>query len=391
MTRMVAPMDVRMATALVGAVGNVAEFCRKQNMSRATFYKWQRRFAEGGVDGLAERSRRPRSSPGSTSLELEELIVRRRKELADAGADHGPDPIRWALLREGTHEVPARATIARILVRRGLVVAEPQKRPKSSLHRFVYARPNECWQSDFTHYPLTDGSPTAIAGTLDDHSRTLAGIGADTGEGSTQLVWSVMVEAIAAFGIPARSLTDNGIVYSGARRGTEVAFEANLRALGCDPICSTPGHPQTCGKIERFWQTLKKWLDAHGPYDTIEQLQAALLVFQTYYNQARPHRALKGATPAEAFAATALARPFDRPLPAPVLIYRREVLANGSVGVGPYRVNVGITWTGHRVICIKDGDHIAIFAGSRLLRELDADPTRFYQPAEPARQQRPTQ
>lgn len=391
MTGTVAAMDVRMAAAMAGAVGNVADFCRRQSISRTTYYKWQKRFADGGVDGLAERSRRPRSSPGSTSLELEELIVLRRKELADEGEDHGPDPIRWALLGAGAQQVPSRATVARILGRRGLVVAAPQKRPKSSLNRFVFPRPNDCWQSDFTHYPLTDGTGAAIAGSLDDNSRLLAGIGAGVGEGTSELVWSVMVDAIAAFGVPARSLTDNGIVYSGKRRGTEVAFEANLRALGCQPICSTPGHPQTCGKIERFWQTLKKWLDAHGPYDTIEQLQAALLVFQTYYNQARPHRALKGATPAEVFAAGTPARPFDRPLPAPVLIYRREVLSNGSVGVGTYRVNVGMPWAGHQVICIKDGDHIAIFAGSRLLREIDADPTRFYQPAEPTRRPRPTQ
>lgn len=383
MTGTVAPMDVRMATAVAGGVGNVAEFCRAQNITRTTFYKWRRRFADAGIDGLAERSRRPGSSPAATAVELEERIIRLRKELADGGADHGPDPIRWLLLRDGTQKVPSRATIARILGRRGLVVAAPQKRPKSSLHRFVYARPNECWQSDWTHYPLTGGKATAIAGTLDDHSRTLTGIGVGAGEGTASLVWSVMVEAIGAFGAPARSLTDNGIVYSGARRNTEVAFEANLRALGTQPICSSPYHPQTCGKIERFWQTLKKWLDAHGPFDTVQQLQAALVIFQSYYNQQRPHRALKGATPAEVFAATAAARPFSRPLPGPVLLCRTQVHPNGVVDVNSYRVNVGKVWAGEHVISIKDGDHIAIFNGTRLLRELDADPTRAFQPLHP--------
>jgi len=392
MTGTVAAMDVRMAAAMVGAVGNVAEFCQRQKISRTTYYKWQKRFADGGVDGLAERSRRPRSSPGSTGLELEERIVRLRKELADSGADHGPDPIRWLLVREGTEGVPSRATIARILVRRGLVVAAPQKRPRSSLLRFVYARPNECWQSDFTHYPLADGTGSAIAGSLDDNSRLLTGINAGVGEGSASLVWSVMVDAIGSFGVPARSLTDNGIVYSGARRGTEVAFEANLRALGCQPICSTPRHPQTCGKIERFWQTLKKWLDAHGPFDTIEALQAALNQFQIYYNQQRPHRALKGGTPAEVFAAGTLARPSSRPLPAPVLVFHSTVRANGTIDASNYKVNVGKIWAGQRVTCIKDGDHITIFAGTRLVRDLEADPTRIYQAAEPGRQQlQPTQ
>lgn len=315
MTRSVTAMDVRMATALAGAVGDVSAFCQAQGISRTTFYKWRRRFAEGGVDGLAERSRRPRSTPAATPASVEELVVAKREELARAGADHGPDPIRWALLADG-QSPPSRATIARILVRRGLVTPTPSKRPRASLHRFVYARPNECWQSDWTHYFLADHTPVAIAGSLDDHSRLLPGIDACLGEGTSALVWSVMSEAIGEFGIPMRSLNDNGLCYSGARRGAEVPFEANLRALGCLPICSSPYHPQTCGKIERLWQTLKQWLDAHGPYATLEQLRAALTDFQHYYNTQRPHRALGGKTPAQVFAATAPARPIERPLPA---------------------------------------------------------------------------
>jgi hypothetical protein len=204
-------MDVRMATALAGAVGDVSAFCRAQRISRQTFYKWRRRFAEGGVDGLAERSRRPISSPAATPADVEELIVLKRKELAGDGADHGPDSIRWALLADGAARAPSRATIARVLTRRGLVVPAPKKRPRASLHRFVYARPNECWQSDWTHYTLADGSPVAIAGSMDDHSRVVTGLDACPGEGTSALVWSVMSQAISAWGVPARSLTDTGL------------------------------------------------------------------------------------------------------------------------------------------------------------------------------------
>ena len=385
MTGTVAAMDVRMATALEGAVPDVAAFCRAQAISRTTFYKWRARFASGGVDGLGERSRRPNRSPAATPIEVEELIVVRRKGLAENGADHGPDSIRWTLLADGllaAELMPSRATIARILTRRGLVVAQPQKRPKSSQRRFVYARPNECWQSDWTGWELEDGSPVAIAGTLDDHSRVLVGIGACPGDGTGELVWSVMAAAIGAYGVPARSLTDNGMVYSWARRGGEVAFETNLRALGCQPICSSPYHPQTCGKIERFWQTLKKWLTRHGPFPTLDQLNHALNGFAEYYNQRRPHRALKGRTPAQAFTATMPARPAERPLHAPLSIHHGTVNRDGVVTVRPYMINVGNRWTGHRITAIKDGDHLAIFSGNRLIRVLDADPTRLYQPAE---------
>src|SRR5579875_2117288 len=321
MAKKVAPMDVRMASACAGAVGDVSAFCRAQGISRKTFYKWRARFAEQGVAGLQERSRRPLRVANVTSAAVEDEVVAVRKQLAEAGADNGPDSIRLELIGRGVL-APSRATIARILSRRGQVVAAPRKRPRCSRRRFVYARPNECWQSDWTGWQLADGAPAAIAGTLDDHSRLLVGIGAGPGDGDAALVWSVMLAAIGGYGVPQRSLTDNGLCYSSARRGhAPVAFETNLRALGCQPITSSPYHPQTCGKIERFWQTLKKWLRAyetrHGPAGDIDELNHRLAIFTGYYNTARPHRALHGRTPAHAFAATAAARPADRPLPAP--------------------------------------------------------------------------
>jgi transposase InsO family protein len=386
MAGMVASMDVRMATACAGAVGDVAAFCRAQGISRKTFYKWRRRFAEQGVDGLVERTRRPHRSPNATPAAIEDEIVAVRKQLAEAGADNGPDSIRCELLARGI-AAPSRATIARILTRRGQVVPAPRKRPRCSRHRFVYARPNECWQSDWTGWALAQGSPVAIAGTLDDHSRRLVGIGAAAGDGDAELVWSVMAAAIGGYGVPQRSLTDNGLCYSTARRGLSAsAFETNLRALGCAPITSSPYHPQTCGKIERFWQTLKKWLIAyeqrHGPATDLAELNARLAAFAEYYNNARPHRALRAGTPAQAFAATAPARPIDRPLPAPLSVHTGTVNRRGTVQVGPYQVHVGCRWHGTATHAIKDGQRIAIFTGNRLIRVLDANPNRRYQPAQ---------
>src|SRR6201999_3202048 len=108
------------------------------------------------------------------------------------------------------------------------------------------------------------------------------------------------------------------IVYTGRLHAFEADFEANLRALGTHTINSTPYHPQTCGKIERFWQTLKKWLPAQRPPATVVELNDQLQAVRNHYNHQRPHRALRGATPAETFAATDKARPADRPLPEPV-------------------------------------------------------------------------
>ena len=381
MAQKVTAMDIRMAAALAGQVENVAAFCRERQISRQTFYKFRGRFDEQGIDGLQDRSRRPLTSPGQTPAEVEDMVVRRRKQLLEQGCDHGPQSIVWSLQREGTLEVvPSCSTVWQILTRRGAITPQPQKRPKSATKRFCFARPNECWQSDWTGWMLADDSPVAIAGSLDDHSRYDVGLRAGPGHADGELVWSVIRAGIAECGIPSMSLSDNGIVYTGRFHDHEAAFEINLRALGVRTINSAPFHPQTCGKIERFWQTLKKWLAARPPAATLAELNDLLDQFRDFYNHQRPHRALRGATPAEVFTATEKARPADRPLPAPVFVSRHTVdEKGGNLYVPPYRVNVGLRWAGHECDAVRDGDHIAIFSGTRLVREFTADPTHRHQ------------
>ena len=138
----VVAMDVRMAAGLPDGVGDVAAFCRAQGISRQTYYKWRKRFEREGLDGLRDRSRRPNSIPNATAAEVEDAVVRARKELADAGEFNGPFSIAARLAAEGVTPLPSRATIARILARRGQVRPQPRKRPRSSYRRFQ-ARPAE--------------------------------------------------------------------------------------------------------------------------------------------------------------------------------------------------------------------------------------------------------
>ncbi|WNG88999.1 IS481 family transposase [Mycobacterium sp. ITM-2016-00317] len=379
MAQKVTAMDIRMAAALAGQIENVAQFCRDNQISRETFYKYRRRFREGGIEGLQELSRRPLSCPGQTPVEVEDLIVSRRKQLIEDGLDHGAQSIVWSLQREGV-VVPSVSTVWQILTRRGAIIAQPRKRPKSATRRFVFDRPNECWQSDWTGWALADGTLAGIAGSIDDHSRYVVGLRACAGDADAALVWEVILAGIDECGIPSMSLSDNGIVYTGRFHAHESAFEINLRALGVRTINSAPFHPQTCGKIERFWQTLKNWLAARDPAATANELNAQLERFRSFYNHQRPHRALRGATPAEVFGATAKARPAERPVPAPVVVSRHTVgQTSGYVFVAPYKVNVGVRWAGHDCDVIRDGTHITILSGTKLVRSFTADPTRSYQ------------
>jgi hypothetical protein len=240
-------MDIRIAAGLAGQIDNVAEFCRREGISRETFYKWQRRFLQHGVPGLQERSRRPNRSPGQASMAVQKLVLDRRERLVKDGLDHGPEAIVWALRDDSAVDaavVPSRSTVWRILARHGVITAQPQKRPKSATKRFCFTRPNECWQSDWTQWHLGDGTLVAIAGTLDDHSRYLVGLRATPGAADAELVWSVIMAGIDECGIPSMSLTDNGVVYTGRLRGYESVFEINMRALGTHTVNSTPYHPQ---------------------------------------------------------------------------------------------------------------------------------------------------
>ena len=225
-------MDVKLAAAVGGTVraGEIAQFCRDQRITRQTFYKWRARFLAGGLDGLEERSRRPLSSATQTTSKIEELVVLIRKELDDFGSDNGPWSIRQQLLTRVDlgDRVPSEATIWRLLRRRGLVVAEPRKRPRSSWKRFVWERPNDLWQIDATHWTLADGTVVEIINIIDDHSRRLCPSTAVT-VCTCAAAWAAFEQASELWGLPARMLSDNGLSFNGSHRNVTVEFETNLR------------------------------------------------------------------------------------------------------------------------------------------------------------------
>lgn len=268
--------------------------------------------AEGELSGQSgcrvdPQSRRPHSNPRATSSAVRDLIIDLRLQLARDGLDAGPVTIAWHLSEQG-HRAPSTSTIRRILHAAALVVPEPRKRPRSSYHRFQASQPNECWQSDFTHWHLADGTDIEILNWLDDHSRYLIRCTAHprvTGD----IVVTEFLTACHEHGQPASTLTDNGRVYTARFGGGKNAYEYLLAILGITQRNGHPGHPQTQGKIERFHQTQKQWLAQQPATHTIAQLQHQLDRYRGIYNEQRPHRALERTTPAKAYTALPKATP----------------------------------------------------------------------------------
>ncbi|MEV5561260.1 IS481 family transposase [Nonomuraea wenchangensis] len=377
-------------TAVVVEGRSQAEVARAYGVSKGWVSKLVARYRAEGEAAFEPRSRRPHTSPNAIDAGTVELIVRLRKELAEQGLDAGPDTIAWHLAQRHGRTV-SRATISRYLTRRGLVVPEPKKRPRSSYIRFQAALPNETWQADFTHYRLADGSDAEILSWLDDHSRYALSVTAHA-RVTGPIVRDTFRAAVAAHGVPASTLTDNGMVFTtrlAGGRGGRNAFEHELRRLHVRQKNSTPNHPTTCGKVERFQQTVKNWLRAQPRQPaTLAGLQTLLERFCEVYNHHRPHRSLPHrATPAAVYAASAKALP-DGSRDADTHARVRHDRIDSS-GVVTLRVNgrlhhigIGRTHARTHVILLIDDLHIRVAnaATGELLRELILDPARDYQP-----------
>ncbi len=215
--------------------------------------------------------------------------------------------------------MPSVATVHRILVRRGFVLPQPEKRPKSSWRRFEAPAPNEWWQIDSIDWVIATGL-VKVFNIVDDHSRVAcrSRVGA---EATSEEAWTTFCEAAQRWGLPAGVLSDNGLCFSGKLRGFEVLFEAKLRDAGIRPITGRPYHPQTTGKVERFQQTLKRWLrrqdHRRGLARDLAELQARLDEFCRYYNEQRPHQGIGRVTPLEPLAASPACKPASRAAAAP--------------------------------------------------------------------------
>lgn len=369
-------------TAVVVEGRSKAEVARDYGISRQWAHELVTRFEAEGDAGLVARSRRPRTNPARVPEHVEDEIVRLRKELEEGGFDAGAHTIAYHLARAGG-DPPSVASIWRILTRRGFVTPQPQKRPKAAI-RFAAEMPNERWQADITHWRLADGTEVEILNQLDDHSRLLVNSDALVVFKAADVVASFHA-AGAAHGFPAELLTDNGAVFTAAPRGGRCALELECDRLGIRDINARPYHPQTCGKVERFHQTLKRHLAKQDPPTGLTELQAQLDAFRGYYNEVRPHRAVGRRPPIEAYAARPKAAPRGPVVAAPYRLRRDRIDAGGAVTLRHdsrlHHIKVGRAHAGTRVLMLVAGLGIRIITeDGELLRTLTLDPSRSYQP-----------
>jgi transposase InsO family protein len=363
------------------------EVAQAHGISKSWIYELIRRYREGGYEALAPRSRRPRSCKHQTPAEVVDRVLELRRQLMGQGHDCGPATIAYHLSREaGDGRVPSVCTIWRILRRQGLIAPQPQKRPASSLIRFEAQLPNEMWQADITHWRLADGTDVEILNTIDDHSRLFLASQAFSTVKAPDVV-DVFHKTAALHGLPASLLSDNGAVFTGFYRGGKVLLESELERLGIEFKNSRPYHPQTCGKIERLHQTLKRYLAKQRPARTLTELQAQLDTFAHYYNDIRPHRALGGRTPLQAYSTRIKARPTGQPAAGTHFRVRHDkVDANGKVTLRYHsrlhHIGIGRAHKHRQIkLLIADRDiRIIDPHNGELLRQLTLDPTRDYQP-----------
>lgn len=349
----------------------VTEVCRRYGISRKTYYAYRARYRAEGLPGLEPRSRRPHGCAHRTPEHVEDLIVALRERHPRWGARK----IRAELVRQGLPAVPAASTVHAVLRRSGLV-GEQRRRRTAAMHRFVREVPNDLWQIDATQVALADGSRAWIIDILDDHARYAIGALACR-RATTSEAWRCIEDAIRAHGVPRQVISDNGLSFTGRRHRREVLFERNLKALGVHTLTSRPRHPQTCGKLERFHQTLKQWLADRPPADSIATLQVLLDEFRWHYNVERPHQALAQTTPADAYDARPKAGPLTvNGTPRPPRTLR--ISDNGTINYCKRKIQLGTPRAGQVVQVVEDNGLVAIYLGPEKIRELLLGPAGSY-------------
>ena len=279
---------------------NRRELCRRFGIHPETGYKWLSRWQAD--QDIADRSRRPHSSPQQTGSAIEERVLAVR----DAHPAWGARKIARCLEREGLSS-PAVSTVHQILRRSDRIKAPPGGTVASQ--RFEMAAPNLLWQMDFKGWiRLGNDAQCHPLTVVDDHSRYDLCLQACADQrGDT--VRERLQGTFRHYGLPDAFFVDNGTPWGDPSGERWTRFEVWLLKLGIRLIHSRPYHPQSRGKNERFHRTLNAEVFALRRFRDLAETQRAFDAWREIYNFERPHEALDQQVPASRY------QPSKRPMP----------------------------------------------------------------------------
>lgn len=365
----VAEQRYQAVLAVIGDGRTIREVAEQWRVSRQTLHTWLARYEAGGLEGLADRSHRPRSCPHQLAAGVEVLALELRRSRPYWGARR----LARELAKRGVDPPPSESGVYRALLRAGVVEGRPRRRRREQWKRWERSAPNELWQLDVVGgFLLGDGTTAKALTGIDDHSRFCVSARLMPRE-RTQLVCDGFAAALRAYGVPQQVLTDNGKVFTGrfAHPPVEVLFDRICRDNGIEHLLTQPRSPTTTGKIERFHRTLRTEFDTARVFRTIKIAQQALDEWVQDYNGAREHSSIADATPASRFQAAVdpVRLPRQRPPQRPGEQWvSRRVAANGVVCVDYQQVSVGKHYCGSGCDVLVTDQLLQFWIGNDLVK-----------------------
>jgi len=357
----------------------LTELCARYGISRKTGYKWIERFAAEGVEGLADRSRRPKSSPHQTEEDLEAALV----EVRRTHPTWGPRKLlAWSQKRSPEVSWPSASTVGAILKRHGLV--EPRRRAR---RRWVHPGqptahaegPNEVWTTDFKgQFRTGDGRLCYPLTVADVHSRYLLGVrGLDSV--AEEQAWPEFVRLFQDYGLPQVIRSDNGSPFASVSVGGLSRLSVRWIKLGIRQERIAPGHPEQNGKHERMHRTLKAETARPPAADRVAQ-QESFDQFRRLYNEERPHEAIGQRTPSELYSRSP--RPYPKRLPEPEYpghFEVRRVRSGGEIHWRGKYLFISESLQGERIGLEEyEDDRWAVYFGDVLLARFEEPERRLF-------------
>jgi transposase InsO family protein len=344
----------------------ITQVATQYGVDRRTVHRWLTRYANGGLEALADRSSRPDSSPTQMGPHIEARLVMMRRQ----HPGWGPRTLRTKLVNEFGDRAPSRSAIYRALVRHQLIVPAPRRRRVQDYKSWERSRSMELWQMDVVgRIYLKDGTQISCVTGIDDHSRFCVSAHLVL-RATAHPVCDALLLALQRYGAPEEILTDNGKVFTGKRapKPATVLFDRICLNNGIKHRLTAPFSPTTTGKVERLHRTMRQEFFSEARFDTIEETQLALDTWVLGYNTEREHQSLGDTVPLRRFE-LARAREVDivdgdvehdiTPPPTRKSL-TRVVDDKGRVAVLNFRYHVGRVYCGQRVQVSSDDGPIYV-------------------------------